>query len=115
MSKIKLCALLAGLLCTISLVTACNNTPDEPDTTAAVDTETEKSIQEALERLSKGRTVLSIAHRISTLRNADKLIVIDKGRIVEYGTHDELVALDGTYCKLVKIQNEALKFRAIGE
>ena len=85
------------------------------EATAAVDTETEKSIQEALERLSKGRTVLSIAHRISTLRNADKLIVIDKGRIVEYGTHDELIALDGTYCRLVKIQNEALKFRAISE
>ena len=85
------------------------------EATAAVDTETERKIQNALEELSKGRTTLSIAHRISTLRSADKLIVIEDGKIVENGTHDELIRLKGTYYKLVKIQNEALKFRSIGE
>ncbi len=85
------------------------------EATAAVDTETERNIQNALERLSKGRTTLSIAHRISTLRNADKLIVIEDGRIVESGTHNELIRAGGTYFKLVQIQNQALKFRSIGE
>ncbi len=85
------------------------------EATAAVDTETERKIQNALEELSKGRTTLSIAHRISTLRNADKLIVIEDGKIVENGTHDELIRAKGTYYKLVGIQNEALKFRSIGE
>lgn len=85
------------------------------EATAAVDTETERKIQNALEELSKGRTTLSIAHRISTLRSADKLIVIEDGKIVENGTHDELIRTKGTYYKLIKIQNEALKFRSIGE
>lgn len=85
------------------------------EATAAVDTETERNIQNAVEKLSKGRTTLSIAHRISTLRNADKLIVIEDGRIVENGTHNELMKAKGTYYKLVQIQNEALKFRSIGE
>ncbi len=85
------------------------------EATAAVDTETERNIQNALEKLSKGRTTLSIAHRISTLKNADKLIVIEDGKIVESGTHNELIRRKGTYFKLVQIQNEALKFRSIGE
>lgn len=85
------------------------------EATAAVDTETERNIQNALEELIKGRTTLSIAHRISTLRNADKLIVIEDGRVVEQGTHNELIRMDGTYFKLVQIQNEALKFRGISE
>ncbi len=85
------------------------------EATAAVDTETEKNIQASLERLIKGRTTLSIAHRISTLRNADKLIVIEDGKLVESGTHNELIRQKGTYYKLVQIQNEALKFRSIGE
>ena len=86
------------------------------EATAAVDTETERNIQNALERLTVGRTTLSIAHRISTLRDADRLVVIEDGKIVEYGTHDELIRNpDGTYFKLVQIQNKALKMRGIGD
>ncbi len=85
------------------------------EATAAVDTETERNIQSALEKLSKGRTTLSIAHRISTLRDADMLIVVEDGKIVEQGTHDELIRKKGTYFKLVQIQSEALKFRGIGD
>ncbi len=86
------------------------------EATAAVDTETERNIQKALEKLTVGRTTLSIAHRISTLRDADKLVVIEDGTIVECGTHDELIRLkDGTYFKLVQIQNKALKMRGIGD
>ncbi len=85
------------------------------EATAAVDTETERNIQAALEKLSCGRTTLSIAHRISTLKNADKLIVIEDGRITEQGTHSELFAKQGAYYKLRQIQNESLKFRSIGE
>ena len=83
------------------------------EATAAVDTETERKIQTALEKLTVGRTTLSIAHRISTLRNADNLIVIEDGRVIEQGTHKELILKKGTYYKLVQIQNEALKFRKI--
>ncbi|MBO5649509.1 MAG: ABC transporter ATP-binding protein [Clostridia bacterium] len=74
------------------------------EATAALDTETEKLIQDALNRISEGRTTLAIAHRLSTLRNADKLLVIDKGRVAEFGTHAELLAQKGIYYKLVMAQ-----------
>lgn len=79
------------------------------EATASVDTETERNIQEALERLFEGRTTIAIAHRLSTLRDADRLVVIEKGRIVEVGTHDELVEKQGVYFNLLEKQREALK------
>ena len=83
------------------------------EATSAVDTETELAIQRSLERLEKGRTVLSIAHRLSTLRNATHLIVIDEGRITESGTHEELLEQKGTYYKLSELQTKALAMRGI--
>lgn len=79
------------------------------EATSAMDTETERQIHEALERLSKGRTTIMIAHRLSTLRSADKLIVIDSGKMPESGTHAELIAKKGIYHKLYRMQAEALK------
>ena len=75
---------------------------DEP--TAALDTESEKLVIEALERLMKGRTVITIAHRLSTIRDADKIIVLKDGVVAEEGTHDELLARDGVYAELYRVQ-----------
>ncbi len=83
------------------------------EATSAVDTETELAIQRSLEKLEKGRTVLSIAHRLSTLRNATHLIVLDDGKITESGTHEELLAKKGTYYKLSELQTKALAMRGI--
>jgi ATP-binding cassette subfamily B protein len=82
------------------------------EATSSVDTETEKGIQEAIAYLIKGRTTIAIAHRLSTLRNARRLIVIDDGQIIEMGTHDELLARDGHYAKLVKMQAELNKMHS---
>ena len=75
------------------------------EATASVDTATERLIQEALERLMQGRTSFVIAHRLSTIRIADQILVLQHGAIVERGTHDTLLALDGLYAKLARIQN----------
>lgn len=84
------------------------------EATASVDTETEKLIQEAIQRLITGRTTFAIAHRLSTLRNADRLVVVEKGKIAEVGTHDELLAKeDGIFRKLVDMQKEVNELRAI--
>ena len=81
------------------------------EATAAVDSETEELIQTAIERLISGRTTLMIAHRLSTLRKANKIIVVDKGEIIEFGSHDELMALKGKYYKLIEIQSMSEKIR----
>lgn len=83
------------------------------EATSSVDTETESLIQSAIERLVEGRTTIAIAHRLSTLKKADKLIILDKGKIVEMGTHDELLDNDGLYKRLVTMQAELSKIRAI--
>jgi len=75
------------------------------EATASVDTATERLIQEALERLMADRTSFVIAHRLSTIRNADQILVLRAGQIIERGTHDELLALDGLYARLARIQN----------
>jgi ATP-binding cassette subfamily B protein len=79
------------------------------EATSNIDAEAEKSIQEALAVLVKGRTTIAIAHRLSTLRNADRILAFDRGRLVEQGTHAELLAADGIYARLVRIQTQVSK------
>ncbi len=74
------------------------------EATSSVDTETELEIQEALENLIRGRTTIAIAHRLSTLRRADRLVVMDRGEIVEIGSHDDLIAKEGAYHRLYQAQ-----------
>ena len=71
------------------------------EATSALDTRTERSVQAALDELSAGRTTITVAHRLSTVRSADRIAVLDRGRMVELGSHDELVALGGRYAELV--------------
>ena len=75
------------------------------EATSALDTESEQLVQQALTRMLKGRTSVVIAHRLSTIHHADKIIVIDEGRIAEQGTHDELIARGGIYAKLIEMQS----------
>ena len=74
------------------------------EATSSVDSTTEKEIQKALDNLVQGRTTIAIAHRLSTLRKADRLIVLDRGQIIEEGSHDDLMVLDGTYRRMVETQ-----------
>lgn len=83
------------------------------EATSSVDTETEVKIQQALERLIRGRTTFAIAHRLSTLRHASRLLILDKGAVAEIGTHDELLASDGVYARLVHMQSELTRRKVV--
>jgi ATP-binding cassette subfamily B protein len=83
------------------------------EATSQVDVETERQIQEAVERLVKGRTTFAIAHRLATLRSANKLIVLKEGQIAEIGTHDELMQKQGEFYRLVQTYQEVVKLRAV--
>jgi ATP-binding cassette subfamily B (MDR/TAP) protein 1 len=75
------------------------------EATSALDSESEKVVQNALDKAAKGRTTIAVAHRLSTIQRADVIYVFDQGKIVEAGTHDELLALRKRYYELVKLQS----------
>ncbi len=84
------------------------------EATSSVDVETEKQIQQAISHLIKGRTTFAIAHRLSTLRNADRLIVLERGEVSEIGTHEELMNKKGTFYKLVETQSQINEIVGVG-
>jgi ATP-binding cassette subfamily B protein len=83
------------------------------EATASVDLETEDQIQEAIARLIEGRTTFAIAHRLSTLRNAHKLLVLEEGKVVESGAHEELDAKQGAYHRLLEIHRKTSMVKAV--
>ena len=84
------------------------------EATSSVDTPTEKKVQEAIQRLVQGRTTFAIAHRLSTLRNADRLVVIDEGKVAEVGTHQELLDKEGIFYNLVHTQQQTTSVMVVG-
>ena len=85
------------------------------EATSSVDTETEQQIQEAIKRLIKGRTTFAIAHRLSTLRYADRLVILEDGKVAEVGSHEELMAKGGVFDRLVKLQSQTSQIIGIKE
>jgi ATP-binding cassette, subfamily B, bacterial len=85
------------------------------EATSSVDVETERQIQEAIQNLVKGRTTFAIAHRLSTLRNADRLFVLERGEIIEQGTHEELMSKNGPFKKLVETQSQLSQMIGVGD
>ena len=86
------------------------------EATSSIDTETEVLIQRGIHNLMEGRTAIAIAHRLSTIQDVDRIYVLHKGRIVEYGSHEELMALEGVYHRLYRLQYrpEAARSIAVG-
>ena len=78
------------------------------EATSALDTETERAVQAALDDPARGRTTVAIAHRLSTLRDAHQIAVLDHGRVVEFGDHDELIAAGGRYAAMIEVQGGEL-------
>jgi len=83
------------------------------EATSSVDTETESAIQEAIERLVQGRTTFAIAHRLSTLRRANRLLILEEGHLEDMGTHEELLEREGLYKRLVNMQSSLARIVAV--
>lgn len=81
------------------------------EATASVDPENEQELQKAIEELTRNKTILMIAHRLSTVRNADQIIVLDDGQIVQRGTHQELMVQEGLYRRFVNVKEQAIGWR----